>query len=72
MLARPDGALRISLWRFAAGSREPFDERLVGMGHVALGVAGDDALDVWQQRLERAGITCSRSDSPELSICCSS
>ncbi|MGI9622815.1 MAG: VOC family protein [Acidimicrobiales bacterium] len=58
VLRGPDVAFRVSLRRFATGSREPFDERRVGMDHVALGVADDDALDAWQQRLESAGITC--------------
>lgn len=68
VLGRPEVAFRLSLRRFAAGSREPFDERRVGMDHIALGVDDDSALDTWQQRLESAGITCSRSDQPELSI----
>jgi catechol 2,3-dioxygenase-like lactoylglutathione lyase family enzyme len=68
VLRRQDVAFRLSLRRFTSGSREPFSEFRVGMDHVALGVADEHALSAWQARLEGAGISCNRTDLPELSI----
>lgn len=68
VLCRREIPLRVSLRCFAEGSRELFDERDVGMDHIALGVADGDALSTWQARLEQAGIRCNRTDQPELSI----
>ena len=68
VLGRREIPLRLSLRCIAEGSREPFNEREVGMDHVALGVADGAALAHWQERLEQAGISCSRTDQPELSI----
>ena len=68
VLGRQESPMRISLRCFATGRREPFDERRVGMDHVALGVADMAELAAWQARLEAAGVRCDRTDQPELSI----
>ena len=68
VLRRREIPMRLSLRCFATGSREPFNELRVGMDHVALGVADNEALVAWQARLEDAGVACNRTDQPELSI----
>lgn len=68
VLQIPDMSVRLSFRRFSAGSTEPFSEFRVGLDHFALCVADESDLGAWHRRLEGAGITCNRTDLPELSI----
>ena len=68
VLSHDDLQIRLSLRRFHGGDRGPFDERRIGLDHVALRVADADALHEWQARLEAAGVSCTRTELPELTI----
>jgi glyoxylase I family protein len=39
-----------------AGSGDPFDERRVGLDHLAFGVDSRSDLDAWTERLRAAGV----------------
>lgn len=60
--------MRLSLRRFDDGDPAAFDERRIGLDHVALRVSDDNDLAAWQVRLEDVGVRCDRTDLPELSI----
>jgi catechol 2,3-dioxygenase-like lactoylglutathione lyase family enzyme len=68
VLQHPEVPLRLSFRRFDGGSTEPFSELRVGLDHLALGVTDTAELAHRKHRLEQAGITCHRTDLPELSI----
>ena len=68
VLQHRDMSVRLSFRRFSAGSSEPFSELRVGLDHFALLVADKSDLGEWHRRLEGEGITCNRTDLPELSI----
>ena len=68
VLRHPDMPIRLSFRRFDSGNSEPFSEFQVGLDHYALRVADESDLGEWHRRLEGAGITCNRTDLPELSI----
>ena len=59
---------RLSLRRFDIGDEGPFNERRIGLDHIALRVADAEDVAQWQARLQDAGVTCHRTDLPELSI----
>ncbi len=68
VLQHADMSVRLSFRRFDAGSSDPFSEFRVGLDHFALRVADKSDLGEWHRRLEGEGITCDRTDLPELSI----
>src|SRR5882724_9247294 len=48
---------RLGLTEHRAGSADPFDERRVGLDHLAFAVDGRGDLDTWAERLRTAGVT---------------
>jgi glyoxylase I family protein len=68
VLQHADLGARLSLRRFAFGETAPFSEFRIGLDHFALRVRDEAELDEWRARLQRAGVPCSRTDLPELSI----
>ena len=48
---------RLGLTEHRAGSADPFDERRVGLDHLAFAVDGRGDLDTWAERLRAAGVT---------------
>jgi glyoxylase I family protein len=48
---------RLGLTEHRAGSGDPFDERRVGLDHLAFGVDSRSDLDTWAERLRAAGVT---------------
>jgi glyoxylase I family protein len=48
---------RLGLTEHRGGSKEQFDERRVGLDHLAFGVDSRGDLDVWAERLRAAGVT---------------
>ena len=55
LFALPDGSL-LGVVKHANGEPGQFDERRIGMDHVAMSVPAAELPD-WQQRLEQAGVT---------------
>ena len=54
LFALPDGSM-LGVVRHAQLESEWFDEKCIGMDHVALSVPADE-LPAWQQRLDQAGV----------------
>jgi glyoxylase I family protein len=54
--------------QYDAPSPGAFSPFTTGLDHLAFGVASGEELARWQERLEAASVSCSRTDQPELSI----
>ncbi len=56
LFMHPASQLMLSLHQWTIGDQADFDERRVGLDHLALHVASRDELVAWQQRLSERGI----------------
>ena len=56
-LRHPDLHTRLGLTQHRGGERGSFDERRIGLDHLAFGVPDRQALDTWSERLATAGVT---------------
>jgi catechol 2,3-dioxygenase-like lactoylglutathione lyase family enzyme len=56
VLVHPEAAMSLALVTHDGGANDPFDERRVGLDHLALDVAGLDALRAWEATLDAANV----------------
>jgi glyoxylase I family protein len=59
IFVHPGTSATVACVTHADGAGGPFDERRVGLDHLALGVDGLDALHTWAKRLGASGVDCS-------------
>jgi glyoxylase I family protein len=58
-LGAPGGGLTLTLTRHDQQSGAPFDERRIGMDHVAFRVGDVDVMEALEDRFRQLGVTCS-------------
>lgn len=55
-MRHPDSGITVTLTQHEAGSRGQFDERRIGLDHLALAVRDLDDLKAWKRRFEERGV----------------
>lgn len=69
VLAHPDAAPpTLGLRRYDSYHADAFDERRIGLDHIAFNVGDAETLEAWQGHLQTRGVTFKVTTLPELTI----